>query len=100
MLNMRLRSESGIKAMLMYVFEDIKIDSEVLGAGVLDKSNPRLSRLPLNIGSRMTEEVNLCIDFPNEVAPEKADEEIPLQFYLEFADRTIEIDVEGYFPKR
>jgi hypothetical protein len=94
-LTFRIRNKSDVNVCL----EDIKVDHSVLGAGILDKTNPRLSRLPLNVGPRMTEEVNLCINFPNEVDPEKVEEEMPLQFYLEFADRTIEADIVGYFQK-
>lgn len=92
-LSFRVRNKSDVNVCL----EDIKIDNEILGVGALDKTNFRLIGPPFNIGPRMTEKVNLCINFPNVVGLEKAGKDITLQFYLEFADRTIEVGTIGYF---
>lgn len=94
-LSFRVRNKSDVNVCL----ENIKIDNEIIGSGTLDKTNPRLTHLPFNIGSRMTEEINLLIEFSKGVSFEKAKEDIVLQLYFEFADRTIEIECVGYFKR-
>jgi len=91
-LSFRIRNKSNVNICL----ENVKVENELLGDGRLDRTNPRLSRLPFNVGPRITEEVNLLIKFPNEVGLDKKKKDLKLQAKFEFADRTTVKEIVGY----
>jgi hypothetical protein len=91
-LPFRIRNKSNINICL----EDVKIENELLGKSRLDKTNPRLSKLPYNVGARMTEELQLLFKFPNEVAIDMKGKDIKLQVEFDFSDRTVTREVVGY----
>jgi hypothetical protein len=91
-LSFRIRNKSNINICL----EDVKIENALLGKGKLDKTNPRLSKLPYNVGPRMTEELQLLLKFPNEVDLDRKGKDITLKVEFEFSDRVVTRDVLGY----
>ncbi|MEW6408503.1 MAG: hypothetical protein AB1488_00075 [Nitrospirota bacterium] len=91
-LSFRVRNKSDINMCL----EDAVLENELLGKGKLDKTNPRLSKLPFNIGPRKTEELNLLVKFPNEIDEDMKGKDIKLEGRFEFADRVITKELIGY----
>ena len=96
-LSFRVRNKSDInKSDINMCLEDVVLENELLGKGKLDKSNPRLSKLPFNIGPRKTEELNLLVKFPNEIDEDMKGKDIKLEVRFEFADRVIAKELIGY----
>lgn len=91
-LSFRVRNKSDINMCL----EDVVLENELLGKSKLDKSNPRLSKLPFNIDPRKTEELNLFVKFPNIVDEDMKGKDIKLEVRFEFADRVITKELIGY----
>ena len=91
-LSFRIRNKSDVNICL----ENVEIENELLGRGMIDKTNPRLSGLPFNVGSRVTEELNICLKFQNGLELNMKGKDIKLRVRFEFADRVITKDVIGY----
>jgi hypothetical protein len=91
-LSFRIRNKSDVNICL----ENVEMEAELLGKGTLDKTNPRLSRLPFNVGPRVTEELNICLKFQNGLELNMKGKDIKLCVRFEFADRVITKDVIGY----
>lgn len=92
-LSFRIRNRGAVNICL----EEIGAKNILLGMGKLDRSNPRLSKLPFNIEPHKTEEVNLMIKFPNEVDVNKRGEDLKIELNFKFADQTITKEAVGYF---
>lgn len=92
-LSFRIRNRGAVNICL----EEIGAKNILLGMGKLDRSNPRLSKLPFNIEPHKTEEVNLMIKFPNEVDVNKKGEDLKIELNFKFADQTITKEAVGYF---
>ena len=91
-LSFIVRNKSSVNICL----EDVYVENELLGKGQLDKSNARLSKLPFNIGPRMTEEVNVGVKFPNSLDENMKGKDINLNAIFKFADRVITKQLVGY----
>ena len=91
-ISFKVRNKTNVNVCL----ENIEIESEFLGTSRLDKTNLRLTSLPLNIGPRRTEAGNILISFPNGLETDKKGVDVQLKTKFIFSDRTITEELTGF----